>query len=150
MASGLRGLARGAPVGDGRGPRADAELGVDPPDVVLHRLLGQEQPGGDLAVGLPVGDERHDLGFSRGQPGRLAGAVRAVQAGDLYPDACPGTVQREAITPARSRILMSVHLTSGCGQLSRIASIHEGASKCIHTPTWVPWFWNSYPPWPGA
>jgi hypothetical protein len=33
----------------------------------------------------------------------------------VYPDACPGTVEREAITPARSRILVSVHLTSGCG-----------------------------------
>src|SRR5580704_11530711 len=119
MASGPRGSARGAPVGDGRGPRADAELGVDPPDVILHRLLGQEQPGGDLAVGLPVGDERHHLGFSRGQPMRLTGVARVGRAGYLpgcvYPDACPGTIEREAITPARSRILMSVHLTSGSG-----------------------------------
>jgi hypothetical protein len=87
--------------------------------VILHRLLGQEQPGGDLAVGLPVGDERHHLGFSRGQPVRLTGVGRVGRAGDLprfvYLDACPGTVQREAITPARSRILLSVHLTSGCG-----------------------------------
>src|SRR5436305_11768764 len=45
-----------APVGDGGGPRADAELGVDAPDVVLHGLLGQEQVSGDLPVGLAVRD----------------------------------------------------------------------------------------------
>src|SRR5271169_2802570 len=94
--------------------------------MILHRLLGQEQPGGDLAVGLPVGDERHHLGFSRGQTMRLTGAAQVGRAGHLpryvYPDACLGTVQREAITPARSRILMSVHVTSGCGPLSRIAA----------------------------
>src|ERR1035438_1903530 len=46
-----------APVGDSGGPRADAELGVNPPDVVLHGLLGEEEAGGDLPVGLPVSDE---------------------------------------------------------------------------------------------
>ena len=45
---------------------ADAELGVDPPDVVLHGLLGQEQASGDLPVGLTVRDERHDLHLARG------------------------------------------------------------------------------------
>jgi hypothetical protein len=29
--------------------------------VVLHRLLGEEQMGSDLAVGVPAGDQRHDL-----------------------------------------------------------------------------------------
>src|SRR5580700_4180241 len=61
-------LARLAPVGDGGGPGPDAELGVDPSDVVLHGLLGQEQASRDLPVGLPVRDERHDLFLPRRQP----------------------------------------------------------------------------------
>jgi hypothetical protein len=37
-------------------------------------------------------------------------------------DACPGTVQHEALTHARSRILTIVHVTSGCGRLGRYRS----------------------------
>ena len=44
-------------VGRGLGTALHAQLGEQGRHVVLHRLLGQEQPGGDLAVGLPVGDE---------------------------------------------------------------------------------------------
>src|SRR5580698_7794829 len=76
-----------APVGDSGGAVADAELGVDPPDVILHGFLRQEQAGGDLAVGLPVRDERHHLDLARGQPG--------------------------IFTPARSRNVVVVHVTSG-------------------------------------
>src|SRR5437764_5563885 len=62
----VRGSGGLAPVGDGGGPRAHAELGVDAADVVLHGLLGQEQASGDLPVGLTVRDERHDLHLARG------------------------------------------------------------------------------------
>src|ERR1700749_593053 len=91
-----------APVGDGGGPGADAELGVDPPDVVLHGLLGQEQASGDLPVGLAVRDERHDLHLARGQPVRFPGPVsHRVESGPL--------------ASGRPRDLPIIHLTSGCG-----------------------------------
>src|ERR1700683_1444083 len=57
-------LARLAPVGDGGGPGPDAELGVDPSDVVLHGLLGQEQARREMPVGLAVRDEPHYLCLS--------------------------------------------------------------------------------------
>src|SRR5579859_5622757 len=86
-----------APVGDGGGPRAHAELGVDAPDVVLHGLLGQEQVSGDLPVGLAVRDERHDLRLARGQPVRL-----------------PGAIENGSLASAWPRDRAIVHLTSGC------------------------------------
>src|SRR5580704_15833601 len=120
-----RALARLAPVGDGGGPVPDAELGIDPSDVILHGLLGQEQARGDLPVGLPVRDERHDLCLSRGQLAGLPAPASPVSAGAFArrPDARPGAVQREA--PARSGILAIVHVTSGCGRLRRYRSEHN-------------------------
>src|SRR3954468_25062312 len=91
-----RGSAR-APVGEGGGPRADAELGVDAPDVILHGLLGQEQVSGDLPVGLAVRDERHDFRLARGQPVRLTAAVKSGSLAPVWP---------------RDRAI--VHLTSDC------------------------------------
>src|SRR5229473_2118210 len=94
-----------APVGDGGGPRADAELGVDPPDVILHGLLGQEQASGDFPVGLPVRDEGHDLRLTRGQPVRLPS-----------PGAVGSRAESGSLVSARPRDHSIVHLTSGCGQ----------------------------------
>src|SRR5579862_2128071 len=104
---------RVAPVRDGGGAGADAELGIDSPDVVLHGLLGEEQAGGDFAVGLPVRDEGHDLCLARRQAG-------------------PGSraVEREPLTPVRSWILPVAHVTSGVSPVK--AHVNE------HSPTWMP------------
>jgi hypothetical protein len=55
------------PVRDGGGAVVHAELGVDTPDVVLDRLLGEEQVRRDLTVGMAARDQRHDLGLACGQ-----------------------------------------------------------------------------------
>src|SRR5580704_18914496 len=91
------------PVGDGCGPRAHAELGVDPADVVLDSLLGQEQAGGDLPVGLAVRYEGHDLRLAGGQPVR-------------FPRAIDGRVESGPLASVRPRDLPIIHLTSGCGR----------------------------------
>src|SRR5258708_24843136 len=61
------------PVRDRRRTRGDAELGVDGPYVVLHRLLREEQERGDLSVRMAAGDQRHNLRLARRQ--RLAVAL---------------------------------------------------------------------------
>ena len=48
-------------------PRRGRELAEDVAQVRLHRLLAQEQRGGDLLVRAPVGDELGDLALARGQ-----------------------------------------------------------------------------------
>jgi hypothetical protein len=57
---------------------------------------------------------------------RFTGSARVGRARYLpwyaWADAYPGTVQREALTSIQSRIFTSVHVTSGCGQLRRIAA----------------------------
>src|SRR6185312_10601305 len=45
------------------GPALHAELRKQVRDVVLHRLLGEEHPLGDLAVGEAFGDEIEDSAF---------------------------------------------------------------------------------------
>src|SRR5512146_1693469 len=132
-----RGSSRGgpgsAPVGDGGGPRADAQLGIDASDVVLHGLLGQEQVRGDLPVGLPVRDQRHDLHLARGQSVRLPGAVENGSLASVWPRDC-----------------VIVHLTSDCGRgpdRARTAanvpnevgtaSIHDGSCKGLHGTIWL-------------
>src|SRR5260370_839857 len=105
-----------APVGDGGGPRADAELGVDPPDVILHGLLGQEQASGDLPVGLPVRDEGHDLRLARGQSVRLPGPVGS-------------RAESQSLVYARPSDLSIVHLTSGCGRRIRTAANYRTRSQ---------------------
>ena len=99
----MRGSGGLAPVGDGGGPRAHAELGVDPADVVLDGLLGQEQAGGDLPVGLAVRDEGHNLCLAGGQPVR-------------FPRAIAGRVESGPLASVRPRDLPIIHLTSGCGR----------------------------------
>src|SRR5215472_2322621 len=64
-AGGASAVAGFGPADDGRRAGLRADLCVDPVYVVLHRLLGEHQPGGDFAVGVPVCDERHDFGLSR-------------------------------------------------------------------------------------
>src|ERR1700744_3777039 len=123
VAEGRGRLVRGPPVGDRGRPGTHAELGVDPPDVVLHRFLGQEQPGGDLAVRLPVGDERHHLRLPRRQRSRFPGAVgtRGL-AWRRRLAACSGPVRHDVLIPDRPRILGSVHLSSGCQRYSPTAA----------------------------
>src|SRR5690349_1690791 len=45
------------PADDGRRAGLRANLCVDPVYVVLHGLLGEHEPGGDFAVGVPCCDE---------------------------------------------------------------------------------------------
>ena len=74
----------------GLGSPFQAELGEQAGDVVLDRLLGQEQPLPDLPVGHPLGDAAQDLALLLGQRGQLSGgpdpsrtrcSTRAISAG---------------------------------------------------------------------
>ena len=49
------------------GARADAEFGVDAREGVSDGLLAEEERGGDLFVGVTVGDELGDVAFSVGE-----------------------------------------------------------------------------------
>src|SRR5438270_11214397 len=54
------------------------DLAKDVAQVSLHRLLAEEQLGGDLGVRLPVDDQARDLQLARGQgfdPGRAGFAA---------------------------------------------------------------------------
>src|SRR6266568_6106077 len=112
----VRGPGGLTPVGDGGGSGAHAELRVDPADVILHGLLGQEQASGDLPVGLPVRDEGHDLRLARGQSVRLPGPVGS-------------RAESESLVYARPRDLSIVHLTSGCGRRIRTAANYRTRSQ---------------------
>src|SRR5580700_11412014 len=52
---------------DGLDAVAEAELGQDAADVDLHGALGQEQAGGDLAVGHAGGDAGEDVLLAVGE-----------------------------------------------------------------------------------
>src|ERR1700722_567878 len=56
------------PVRDGGRTVVHAEFGVDAPDVILDCFLCQEEVSGDLAVGMPACDQRHDLDLAGRQP----------------------------------------------------------------------------------
>ena len=51
----------------GLSPALQIELGEDRADVVLDRLVGEEDLGRDLLVRLPLRDEQEDLPLLRGQ-----------------------------------------------------------------------------------
>src|SRR5579884_133572 len=55
-------------VGGGRGPRVDAELVEDVGDVAADGARADEEDGGDLAVGLPLGDQAQDVQLALRQP----------------------------------------------------------------------------------
>ena len=57
------------------GPRAQPELGEDMLEMSLHRVAGQEQPAGDLRVGMTLGRERHDspLALCERRPSHVVG-----------------------------------------------------------------------------
>jgi hypothetical protein len=91
-------------VRDRRRPGVDAEFGVDAPDVVLHRLLGEEQVGSDLAVGMPAGDQRHDLELTGRQPEAGLLVIASLAAG-----AVGGTAVADATAaPARAKVAVTV------------------------------------------
>src|SRR5208283_3145881 len=54
------------PVRDGRVPGGDVQLRVDTVHMILHGLLSQEKPGGNLAVRVTARNKGHDLSL----PGR--------------------------------------------------------------------------------
>src|ERR1039458_8601859 len=62
------------PAGDGGRARAGPEFRVNPVDVILDGLLGEDQLAGDLAVGVPFRDESHDLRLARGKPEQIGRA----------------------------------------------------------------------------
>src|SRR5262245_7559154 len=70
MVTGSSGRRRGEaePEGDGLGPIACAELGVDVVDVVLHGLLADVQGFRYVAVAAAADDVFHDLHFSPREP----------------------------------------------------------------------------------
>ena len=70
---------------------ADAELGEDLAQVVLHRAGADEQPGGDLRIGQAVPGQPGDLGLLGGQ---LAAGRHGALAGGL-----PGSRQLAAGPP---------------------------------------------------
>src|SRR5689334_10564284 len=73
----LAGLDEAGLVGehDSLGPVRQAELGQDMGDVGLDRGLGDEQGGGDGAVGLAAADKSQHLELPRGQAGQLGGRL---------------------------------------------------------------------------
>src|ERR1700680_3060793 len=83
------------PPGDGRRTGCRTELGVDPFDMVFDGLLDEEQLAGDLAVGVPVRDERHDLGLAGGKAERADHSGDAagphLSSGPLLPASCDAT-----------------------------------------------------------
>src|SRR4051812_34062402 len=74
-------------LGDG-GAGRDAELREHAREVLLDRLLGQEQLAGDLAVRPPAGDEVGDLALA------AAERVEAARAGDAAAPARGGAPPR--------------------------------------------------------
>ena len=75
----------------GLGTPAHAQLGQEVGDVVLDRLLGEEQLRSDLPVGLAVGDQGQDLPLSVGQLVDVVGV--GLVASDAVDDpACRGRV----------------------------------------------------------
>ena len=76
LKSGIRRLGAGRDGDRGQlRPRAQPELGEDVLEMSLHRVTGQEQPAGDLRVGMTLGRERHDppLALGERRPSHVVG-----------------------------------------------------------------------------
>ena len=65
-------------IGGGLGPALHAQLGEERGNVVLDRLLGEEQALADLPVGQALADQLKDPPLLLGQPGQRVGALRLV------------------------------------------------------------------------
>ena len=50
---------------------AEPELGEDGVDVLLHRVLGEEQLGRDRGIRPALSDTVEHLPFARGEPGQV-------------------------------------------------------------------------------
>ena len=68
------------------GPVGELQLREDRRHVVAHRLLGQDQPAGDLVVAVPGGDQVQDLAFPVGELGEDLGRVGPARAGEEVHD----------------------------------------------------------------
>jgi hypothetical protein len=71
---------------DRLGPVAQTQFGKDAADVGLHGLAGDGEPGGNLLVGQPGGQQAQDLGLAArelGEGGRERGVRARAQAGEL-------------------------------------------------------------------
>ena len=86
-------LGRGDPeAAGGRGglaARPDAQLGQQRRDVVLDGLGRQRQPGGDLGVAEPLGEQAEHLDLPAGEAGRVGGRGPGRAAGDVPVAALP-------------------------------------------------------------
>src|SRR5687767_13843204 len=63
---------------------AHAELGQDRGDVVADRLLGDEEPRGDLGVRQALRDELEHFCLAACEPRRMLPGVRTRAAGDAH------------------------------------------------------------------
>ena len=66
----------------------DAEFGESLVEVIAHRSRAEEELGGNVAVGQPLGGEPRDLQLLRRQPGRTGPVCtwcRSVGGGELGP-----------------------------------------------------------------
>src|ERR1035441_2168225 len=83
------------PAGDGGRAGAGPEFRVNPVDVILDGLLGEDQLAGDLAVGVAFRDESHDLRLARGKAERADHSGDAagphLSSGPLLPARCDST-----------------------------------------------------------
>src|ERR1700730_9303631 len=83
------------PAGDGGRAGAGTELRVNPVDVILDGLLGEDQLAGDLAVGVAFRDESHDLRLACGKAERADHSGDAagphLSSGPLLPARCDST-----------------------------------------------------------
>src|ERR1039458_3131565 len=83
------------PAGDGGRAGAGPEFRVNPVDVILDGLLGEDQLAGDLAVGGAFRDEGRDLRLARGKAERADHSGDAagphLSSGPLLPARCDST-----------------------------------------------------------
>ena len=68
---------------------ANAQLGEDRRDVMVDRLLGEEQALGNLSIPQPSRHQRQDLELTRCEPGGVFQSRRAWPAGQPTGPALP-------------------------------------------------------------
>lgn len=59
--------------------RAGVELSTGIRDVTVHGVLGENELGGDLSIGQPVGDETQDFELARGDDPTTSGHAEVAQ-----------------------------------------------------------------------
>jgi hypothetical protein len=85
-----------------------------------HRVDRQEQPPGDLGVGRPAGQQRHDLPLSFRQQGAAPSAATRLMAGTVTAGATPGSGPATPVARATA---------------SAWVSVRRGATRCFRGVT---------------